>query len=123
MNSNSLVYEKSFRFAIDIINLYKKLVANNKEYILSKQLLRSGTSIGANIKESKNAQSTKDFISKLNIALKEADESIYWIELLTETKYIEPEEGQIMCKKCVEIIKMLTSIIKTTKNNLDIKEN
>jgi len=83
----NVIKDKSFKFAVRIINLYKKLIAE-KEYVLSKQLLRSGTSVGANVREAQNAQSPKDFIHKLSISQKEADESLYWIELLKETNYI-----------------------------------
>ena len=82
------IYELARDFAIRIVNMYKYLVENNKEYIMSKQLFRSGTSIGANVFEGKNAQSRPDFASKMSIALKEATESAYWIDLLHETKYI-----------------------------------
>lgn len=82
--SKNIIKDKSFKFAVRIINLYKKLIAE-KEFVLSKQLLRSGTSIGANVREAQNAQSPKDFIHKLSISQKEADESLYWIELLKET--------------------------------------
>ena len=90
------IYELARDFAIRIVNMYKYLVENNKEYIMSKQLFRSGTSIGANVFEGKNAQSRPDFASKMSIALKEATESAYWIDLLHETKYITDSESKSM---------------------------
>lgn len=117
---NSIIYDKSFKFAIKTVNLYKYLCTKQKEYVLSKQLLRSGTSIGANIREALEAQSKKDFIAKLYIAIKEASESKYWLELLIETKYIEQNSGQTMLQELTEIIKILNKIIKTTKQNLNI---
>lgn len=113
--SNNLIMDKSKRFAIRIINLYKFLCYEKKEFVLSKQILRSGTSIGANIRESKNAQSNADFISKMNIALKEADETEYWLELLHETEYITDNQFNSLAADCQELIKILTSIIKTSK--------
>lgn len=111
------VLEKSIDFSIRIINLYKFLCEEKHEYVLSKQVLRSGTSIGANIKESQNAQSKPDFISKMCIALKEAGETEYWLELLVKTEYIKKSQYDSINSDCVELIKMLTSIIKSTKNN------
>lgn len=97
--------------------MYKYLCSNKKEFVLSKQLLRSGTSIGANISESQDAQSTNDFISKLSIALKEARESKYWIELLKETEYLTKKESDSLVNDLIELIKLLVTIIKTTKDN------
>lgn len=116
---DNILLDKSFSFAVRIVNLYKYLCDEKKEYILSKQLLRSGTSIGANINESQDAQSTNDFISKLSIALKEARESKYWIELLKETNYLTDKEADNILEDLVEVIKLLVSIIKTTKKNND----
>ena len=115
---NSVV-DKSFKFAIRIIKFYKILIEReNKYYPLFKQLLRSGTSIGANITEAQSAPSKKDFINKLNIGLKEANETKYWIELLKETELINEKEYLSVLNDCTELIKLLTSIIKTTKENL-----
>ena len=111
---NNTVEEKSFLFAIRIVDLSKYLVDKN-EYVLSKQVLRSGTSIGANIAEAQQAQSTADFISKLNIALKEASETNYWLRLLNATKYITNTEFSSLIADCREIEKLLTSIIKSSK--------
>ncbi len=116
MKENVLL-EKSFKFAVRIVNLYKYLCSDKKEFVLSKQLLRSGTSIGANINESQEAQSKADFVSKLSISLKEARESKYWIELLKETKYLNNKESEDILNDLIEIIKLLVSIIKTTKEN------
>lgn len=115
------VRDKSKQFALRIIKLRRYLCndAPFKEFDISKQLIRSGTSIGANVKEAKNAQSTADFISKLNIALKEADETEYWIELLQESDYLTKEQSESLLEDCRELIKMLTSIIKTTKNKAE----
>ena len=111
----NVIQEKSRNFAIKIINCYKYLVEEQHEYIMSKQLLRCGTSIGANTRESKNAQSRNDFLSKLCIALKEADETDYWLDLLHATNYIDNELFDSLERDCTEIIKILTSIIKTLR--------
>ena len=118
MRKESIVYDKAFNFAIKIVKLYKYLCENKKEFILSKQLIRSGTSIGANIAEGLEGQSTKDFVSKLSIALKEAVESRYWIDLLKETEYLTEEQYNIINSDITELIKMLTRIIKTTKEKM-----
>lgn len=110
------IQDKSRTFAIAIINCYKFLVEEQHEYVLSKQLLRSGTSIGANTRESKNAQSRNDFLSKLCIALKEADETDYWLDLLHATSYIDDKMYDSLANDCQEIIKILTSIIKTLRD-------
>ena len=112
---DNILYSKSMAFAIRCVNLYKHLTTEKKEFVLSKQLLRSGTSIGANIRESRNAQSTVDFIGKLSIALKEADETQYWFELLFHTDFLTEEEYNSINTDVDEIISILTSIIKTNK--------
>ena len=114
----SIVADKSFAFAVRIVNLYKFLCGEKKEYILSKQLLRSGTSIGANTSEALQAQGKRDFLSKINIALKEAYESRYWIELLYATEYLEDMQKESILADCNEIISLLVAIAKTTKKNL-----
>lgn len=116
MKDNAIV-DKSKAFAIRIIKLYKYLVSEKQEYTLSKQVLRSGTSIGANVRESLRAQSRADFISKQNIALKEADETCYWLELLHETDFIPDNEFESIYTEANEIIRLLVSIIKTAKAN------
>ena len=114
---DNVLLDKSFAFAIRIVKLYKYLSQDKKEFILSKQLLRSGTSIGANINEAQDAQSKNDFISKLSISLKEARETKYWIELLRETDYLTDKEANNILEDLIEVIKLLVSIIKTTKEN------
>ena len=102
-------------FAIRIVNLYKYLKEERSEYIMSKQVFRSGTSIGANVFEGKNAQSRPDFSSKMNIALKEATETGYWLDLLHETKFINDEMFESIVDDCNKIIAILTKIVKATK--------
>ncbi len=112
----NIVESKSFSFALEIIKLYKNL-ANNKEFHLSSQILRSGTSIGANIKEAQHAQSRNDFIHKMSIALKEAYETEYWLELLHKSDYISTDSFNKLYPDCLSLKKMLISIIKTSKRN------
>ncbi|MDA3872312.1 MAG: four helix bundle protein [Candidatus Marinimicrobia bacterium] len=115
----NLIAEKSFKFAKRIYFLYKFLIDEKKEYILSKQILRSGTSIGANIEEAIGGQSKKDFISKLSIAYKEARETHYWIRLLYEVKIINETEYDSVIQDCEELLKIIGSIQKSTKQNLN----
>jgi len=124
MNGNT-IYKKSFEFAIRIVKLYKFLCNNYKEYTMSKQLLRCGTSIGANVYEAIAAQSKKDFISKMAIASKEARETKYWIDLLIATDYISKTENYVITLQndIEELIKILTSIVKTSQNNLKKEQN
>ena len=114
---DNIIEEKSFRFAIRIVNLYKYLCRTQKEFVLSKQLLRAGTSIGANVAESQQAQIRADFIAKLSIALKETSETKYWLRLLTATDYLTKEESQSIFADCVELEKLLVSILKSTKQD------
>ena len=116
--TNNIILSKSKVFAIRIIRLYKYLQDSKNEYVLSKQLLRSGTSIGTNIREVSVAQSKKDFISKMNIALKEAAETEYWLELLYETEYLSKTEFDSIKEDCAEINKLLISIVKTSNKKL-----
>lgn len=111
------VKEKSFRFSLLIIELYKKLTSE-KEYVISKQLLRSGTSVGANIEEANAGVSKKDFVNKMSIASKEARETLYWLRLLNESKLVNIEAHKEI-NNVNELIKMLTSIVKTTQENLN----
>ncbi len=115
MEKRNVIKEKSFLFAIEIVGIYKVL-AERKEFVLSKQVLRSGTSIGANVRESEHAQSKADFIHKLSISLKEANETEYWLDLLYETKYITQIEFENLKPKIIELLKLLTSIINTSKS-------
>ena len=115
MKKENIVKDKSLSFAIRIVNLYKYLVAEKRETVMSKQLLRCGTSIGANIREAEQAQSRADFLSKQNIALKEANETEYWLELLMQTGFITQNEYESINNDCVELNKLLISIIKSTK--------
>ena len=114
MDNENTVKFKSKKFSIRIVNLYKYLCETKNEYILSKQVLRSGTSIGANIAESECASSKKDFTNKIYIALKECSETLYWLELLYETDFIGKEQYDSINHDCLELRKMLTSITKTT---------
>lgn len=111
--AESIVANKSKAFALRIIKLYQFLVEEKKEYVLSKQLLRSGTSVGANAREATRGQSKADFYAKLNISLKEADETAYWLELLHESGYITDKKFSSIYADCLELIKMLVSITKT----------
>lgn len=115
----NVLVQKSFEFGIRIVKSYKILSTRDKSiYPIYKQLLRSGTSIGANVAEAQSAFSKKEFISKLGISLKEARESEYWLRLLKETEYLHENEYKSLFKDCQELIKLLTAIIKTSKQNL-----
>ena len=114
----SVLKEKSFRFAIRIVNLYKYLCEDKKEFVLSKQILRSGTSVGAMVWEAEHSESKADFIHKLAIAQKEINETIYWLELLKETEYISSKEYESINADAVEVMKIITSSIKTSKSKL-----
>ena len=113
--SKSIIKDKSFVFSIRVVKLCKYLIENKKEFVLSKQLLRSGTAVGALVRESQNAESTKDFIHKLAIAQKECDETIYWLELLKETEYINQIEFEGLQFSANELLKMIRSSILTMK--------
>ena len=114
MKTNNVIVDKSLAFAVRIVNLYKYLTDVKHEYVLSKQILRSGTSIGANVTEAQKGQSKADFNAKMNIALKEANESEYWIRLLYRTEYLTKEEFNSIEKDIKEIIAILVSICKKT---------
>ena len=116
MTGNTL-HDKSLSFAVRTVNFYNFLCDQKKEFIISKQILRSGTSIGANIRESKNAESSSDYVHKLSIALKEADETQYWLEVLSLSNIIEEKEYSSMNNDVKELIALLTSIIKNKKQN------
>ncbi|MTK52463.1 four helix bundle protein [Paludibacter sp.] len=111
--------QKSFEFAVRIVNLFKYLNEEKKEFLMSKQLLRSGTSVGAMVREAEHAESKTDFVHKLAIAQKEINETIYWLELLKATAYLTEQQFESINKDSIELIKLLTSSIKTTKSRLN----
>ena len=111
----NIVKEKSYAFALRMIKTYKYLTQEYREFVLSKQVLSSGTAIGALVRESEHAQSQADFINKLNIALKEANETEYWLMLLKDSEYLDEQTFISLHKDCDELIRLLVSIIKTTK--------
>lgn len=117
--AGNIIKDKSFAFAIRIVKLYQFLCEGKKEFVMSKQLMRSGTAVGALIREAEHAESKPDFKHKMSIAQKEINETIYWLELLKETNYLSPEQFQSINDDAVEIIKVLTSIIKSTKANIN----
>lgn len=113
----NVIKEKSYLFALRIVNAYKFLTKEQREFVLSKQVLRNGTAIGALVREAEQAQSKADFISKMNIALKEANETEYWLMLLRDSGFIDDKSFESIHHDCVELIKMLISIVRTTKEN------
>jgi len=117
MANPSPMREKSMNLAVRVVHLYKYLVTEKKEYVLSKQLLKSGTSPGANIREAQNGESVADFIHKLGIAQKETDETLYWLELLHRTKYLSDTEFQSMYQDTDEMLRIIRSAILTKKKN------
>ena len=116
-SKENVLREKSYSFALRIVKAYKYLIAEKKEFVLSKQLLRAGTSIGANVAEANQGQSRPDFISKLSIALKESVETEYWLNLLRDSDYLTSEQTASLLVDCRELIRILTSSIKTTKRS------
>lgn len=118
MITDNITQDKSYCFAIRIVKAYKYLVAEQKEFVLSKQLLRSGTAIGALVREGVHAQSRPDFLNKMNIALKEAYETEYWISLLYDTGYISKEMYQSIHEDSIELVRLLSSTVKTMKDSL-----
>lgn len=118
---NNVIKNKSFDFAVRIIKLYQYLNNDKKEFILSKQLLRSGNSIGAMIREAEHAESKSDFIHKFSIAQKEANETVYWLELLKATDYLNEKEFENISNDAISILKLITIILKTSKNHLEVK--
>ncbi len=119
----SVLKTKSYDFALRIVKLYKYIVSKKKEYVLSKQVLKAGTSIGANVEEGNQAQSKSDFIHKLSIAQKEAFETDYWLRLLRDSDYLTPKQADSLLIDCQELQKLLTSSIKTAKRNLENKDD
>lgn len=114
----NIVKNKSFDFALEIINAYRHLSEQQREFVLSKQLLRSGTSIGANLEEADGAQSKRDFLHKTSISYKEAKETMYWLRLLKESKWLDTDQANKLMCQLDELLKLMTTIIKTTKENL-----
>ena len=112
---DNIILTKTMDFSVRIVKLYKYLCDEKKEFVMSKQLLRCGTSIGANAHEAHNGQSDRDFLAKMYIAFKEATEAEYWLSLLIRTNYLIKEQGEDILQDCIEIKKILTSIIKTVK--------
>jgi len=119
---DNIVKEKSYDFALRVIKAYKFLSEKQREFVLSKQMLRSGTAIGALVREAEQAQSRADFIHKMNIALKEANETEYWLMLLKDSDYIDENSFESIHNDCSELLKMLISIVKSTKENNGYKE-
>jgi len=117
MAKENAVRDKSFDFAVRVVNAYKYLADKKREFVLSRQLLRSGTAIGALVREAEHAESKADFTHKMSIALKEANETDYWLELLYKTDYFSEKEYQALKSDAVELIKLLVAIIKSSKKN------
>lgn len=115
----NIVKEKSFAFAVRVLKLYQYLIADKKEFVLSKQLLCSGTSVGALVREAEHAETKKDFVHKMAIAQKEINETIYWLEILQTIEYLTIEQFESINSDATEIIKLITSIIKSTKTNIN----
>lgn len=113
----NIILIKSYDFAIRIVRMYQYLITEKREFVLSKQVLRSGTSIGANVRESQQGQSRADFIHKLSISLKEASETAYWLDLLKNTDYITEQMYNSMISDCNQIVAILTTIIKSSKTD------
>ena len=113
----SPIADKSYAFAVRIVKLYQYLLRTKSEFVISRQVLRCGTSIGANAREGQEGQSRADFVSKLGIALKESNETLYWLDLLHDTEYIDTDQYGSLIADCIELKRMLTSIIKTAREN------
>ena len=117
MKEGNVVQEKSYKFALDIVRLCSSLMGEKREFVLSKRLLKSGTSIGANVEEAIGAQTRKDFYSKLNVAYKEARETHYWLRLLRDAGPLEQIDTIKMLNECEELLKIIGSILKTLRSN------
>ena len=115
---NNVIQTKSYAFAIRIVNAYKFLTNDQKEYVLSKQMLRSGTAIGALVAEAHHAQSSADFLNKMNVALKEANETFYWLSLLRDTDYLSEQAYDSLSADCNELVALLVSIVKSVKSSM-----
>ncbi len=118
MRTDNVILDKSKKFALRIIKLYKYLCSEKHEFVMSKQILRSGTSIGANVREGNRGQTKPDFITKMSIAYKEADETSYWLELLHESGYLNKESFESIYEDNLELLRLLSSIIITSRRNL-----
>ena len=118
MKENNVIVDKSYAFAIRIVNCYKFLYTDKKEFVLSKQLLRSGTSIGANVEEAVGGQSPKDFFAKLSIAYKEARETNYWLRIMRDTEILDSKMAESLLSDNEEILKIIGSILKTMKTQI-----
>ena len=123
MKGESTIKSKSKQFAIKLVGIYKQLIDEKHEFVMSKQLLRSATSIGANVVEAECGISTKDFLAKMYIAFKECAETLYWLDLLNETDYLTPETYKNLSSDCNELLRILSSITKTTAEKLTKKNN
>jgi len=119
MKRENVIQEKSYAFAIRIVRLYKYLVDDKHEYALSRQLVKCGTSIGANVEEALGAQSDRDFIAKMSISYKEARETHYWLRLFRDTDFIEVKHAASMLQDCDEILRILSSILTTMKEKIN----
>lgn len=115
--SKSILQDKSFTLALGVIRIYKFLFETKREYVMSKQLLRSGTAVGALVREARNGESRKDFIHKLGIAQKECDETLYWLELLEASEYLDQAQKKTVYEETEQVLKMIKSSIITTRNN------
>ena len=120
---DNVVKDKSYAFALRVIKAYQFISEKKREFVLSKQMLRSGTAIGALVREAEHAQSKADFINKMNIALKEANETEYWLMLLKDSEYIDEKSFTSIHQDCAEVVKLLITIVKTTKTNLKNNQN
>ena len=118
MKKDNVILQKSYSFAIDVVKLYRHLCYDKKEYVLSKQLVRCGTSIGANVEEAVGGQSEKDFVSKMKIAYKEARETHYWLRLLRDSGDLEESHAAPALKECEELLKIITKILNTMKDKM-----
>jgi len=114
----SIIADKSYAFAVRVVRLNRHLVEKKKEFVLSKQLLRAGTSIGANVREGQEGQSKADFVNKFSIALKECGETLYWLDLLHDTGFLTDRQYRSICDDCIEVKKLLVSIVKTSRSRL-----
>lgn len=117
MSKDNLIQDKSYRFALRVARMYQYLIREGRDYTLAKQVLRSGTSIGANVEEALAAHSKKDFAAKMTVALKEARETVYWLRLLRDSQWLEEKYADDILHDAIELRKILTAIVKTSKNN------